>query len=485
MRRFDFIALWAGVLFAAIRLEAQQWVSFQYDFVTQTDIAYGVALDYNGQWDTLRLDLYQPICQDTSKLARRPLAVVIHGGAFIAGNKKDIAELCRQFARGGYVAASVQYRLGFVNHSSKWTCNYPVYSCVFAADTAEWIRAWYRGVQDVKGAIRYLANRADEYRIDPDNVFLAGESAGGFIALGVAFMDMPGEKPAEAHALPPLPKPAIHPAMQICPHNVGRIFSDSIARPDLGPIEGDIEQPATPYVVRGVANIYGGMLQDLLEQAPPDKHKAAIYQFHRPCDPVVPFVQGRVYAGLSWCLSNCYGCYGISFTPYVYGSKRISDWSAAKNYSHPTRNDFTTTGFPFNCLFGAASCLDQINNPCHALDNAALRYQRMAEWFAPQISIPYYCLSDSLVVHAVSLPDPILHFTLSPNPAGESLQLHNGHAEPLRYLITDSQGAARMEGEIAAGASVTLSVGSLPAGLYFAVVSNRQGRRVARPWVRI
>lgn len=434
--------------------------------------------------DTLRLDLYLPVCQDSTHTSRRPLAVLAHGGAFIAGSKSEMASRCRQFAQRGYVAVSVGYRLGFVSDDVAWNCNINNYSCVFATDTAEWIRAYYRGIQDFKGAIRYMVNRAEEYQIDPDHVFVIGESAGAFIALGAAFLDMPSEKPIETEAIADAPKPAIFPAMQSCPHNQGQAFANSIPRPDLGDINGSIEQPGAPYTIKGVGNIYGGMFNDLLALEPPGKYKAAIYQFHRPCDIIVPFQRGRVFWGYSWCLSNCFNCYGIANTPYVFGSKQFSDWNSANNYGYPVQNDFSNTFFPFNCIFGPANCAEQISNPCHALDNPDFRYMRMAEWFAPHISIPIYCVEDTLFVHTVQRPDPTLRFSLRPNPAGELLQLHNADRATLWYAIADSQGVMRLNGEIAPGSFVNLSVGHLPAGLYFAIVSDRDGGRTVKPWVR-
>jgi acetyl esterase/lipase len=125
------------------------------------------------------MDLYLPICESASGDSKTPLAIFIHGGSFLAGDKGEttITDLAKSFAKRGYAAASINYRMGFVNDDALNQCNFPNYSCFFAADSAEWYRAYYRSVQDGKGALRFLVNHATEYQIDPNNIFVSGESA--------------------------------------------------------------------------------------------------------------------------------------------------------------------------------------------------------------------------------------------------------------------------------------------------------------------
>ena len=60
------------------------------------------------------MDVYTPVgdvCQN------RPLLVFAHGGAFVGGSKNNsLAEsICESFAKRGYVAASINYRLATHN----------------------------------------------------------------------------------------------------------------------------------------------------------------------------------------------------------------------------------------------------------------------------------------------------------------------------------------------------------------------------------
>jgi alpha-beta hydrolase superfamily lysophospholipase len=134
------------------------------------DVVYGRVvqnLDKDRRMD-LKMDLYVPY--DGSTVAR-PLLVMLHGGAFRGGNKRDssLVEWCRYFASLGYVAASVDYRQG--------------YRCR-QKDTDE---AMFRALKDANAAVRFLLNR-DSLLIHSDRIFTAGVDAGGITALNMAYM---------------------------------------------------------------------------------------------------------------------------------------------------------------------------------------------------------------------------------------------------------------------------------------------------------
>lgn len=115
----------------------------------------------------LRMDIYIPAGTTSGK---RPLLMMFHGGSFYIGNKEEAgqAEWCRYFASLGYVAASVDYRLGFK----------PFKCSVRKAES--------RALEDADAALDYLLSRED-LGIDPGRIFAAGTSAGAMISLGMAF----------------------------------------------------------------------------------------------------------------------------------------------------------------------------------------------------------------------------------------------------------------------------------------------------------
>ena len=148
-----------------------------------SNVQYGTNTKYDGTSQNLLMDIYEPIGDNE---AMRPLIIVAHGGFFLSGSKTgaDVVPICQAFAKMGYVAVSLEYRLG-INIQSDLS--------------APMTEAVMRGVQDGKAAVRYFRKSAAEdgnpYRINPDQIFFAGSSAGGYIALHMAYLDTDAEIP--------------------------------------------------------------------------------------------------------------------------------------------------------------------------------------------------------------------------------------------------------------------------------------------------
>jgi len=135
--------------------------------------------------EPLLLDMYAPAGDDATD---RPVVLVFHTGNFlpaitnaqIAGTRKDSSavEICTQLARRGFVACSVDYRLG-------WN---PL------AETQPeralgLIQAAYRGLQDGRNAVRYMRANADMYGIDDSKIAMWGNGTGGYLVLGTAALN--------------------------------------------------------------------------------------------------------------------------------------------------------------------------------------------------------------------------------------------------------------------------------------------------------
>lgn len=107
-----------------------------------------------------------------------PLVVWLHGGAFSGGDKDDAFGLLLNYARAGYVAAAVNYRLTPDNHLN------PVLR----------MQAIVQACEDAMNAIRFLKVNAAAYYIDPSRIATLGASAGGGISLvnAVACDSLPG-----------------------------------------------------------------------------------------------------------------------------------------------------------------------------------------------------------------------------------------------------------------------------------------------------
>jgi len=92
-----------------------------------------------------------------------PCIVVIHGGAWRAGNKSQHIAQIFDFAKKGYVSVSVGYRF----------C--PKH--VFPAQ-----------IEDAKCAVRFLRANAEKYHIDPDRFGAVGFSAGAHLSMMLGVM---------------------------------------------------------------------------------------------------------------------------------------------------------------------------------------------------------------------------------------------------------------------------------------------------------
>ena len=144
-------------------------------------IQYGSAMAYGGLIpQDLYLDIYEPT-GDT--LATRPLIVYAFGGGYLIGtrNQPPIPTYASYYAQCGYVVASIDYRIGFD-----------------VLDSQSAIRAVYRGVQDLRGAVRFLCQNYPQYRLDTTAIFLTGSSAGCISGLHSCFMEQ-SDVPACVH----------------------------------------------------------------------------------------------------------------------------------------------------------------------------------------------------------------------------------------------------------------------------------------------
>jgi len=103
---------------------------------------------------SLQLDVYKP--RNLTEAA--PLLVFVHGGGWKGGKRSDYLVYLIDFAKKGYITATVSYRL-------KNDSIYP--ACVY----------------DVSDAMHFLFSNAGKYGYDPDRVAMIGGSAGGHLVL--------------------------------------------------------------------------------------------------------------------------------------------------------------------------------------------------------------------------------------------------------------------------------------------------------------
>lgn len=139
------------------------------------DVVYGSNTDWLGNTVTLLLDVYQPANMEEGK--QYPLALFMHGGGYVTGDKGSSDTRCSILADSGFIVASLNYRLGWDNPPG--TCE---------GDSASLNAAGYRGIQDVNAALRYLVSKFDLLSIDTNWIFVGGASAGATMALNSTYL---------------------------------------------------------------------------------------------------------------------------------------------------------------------------------------------------------------------------------------------------------------------------------------------------------
>ena len=102
----------------------------------------------------LKCDVYYPKAGAYEKF---PAVLLIHGGGWATGSKENLRVMAQHLAENGYVAISAAYRLSPV-------AQYPA------------------AVLDLKEAVRWMRENAEEFKIDPAKIAVLGTSAGAQLA---------------------------------------------------------------------------------------------------------------------------------------------------------------------------------------------------------------------------------------------------------------------------------------------------------------
>lgn len=155
-----------------IGCDGSRYLSEVFPNVTTTTVAYGSATTMANTSQTLSMDIFQP-SGDT--LSRRPVIIWLFGGAFVTGSRQTMHELCRTYAKRGYVTAAIDYRL---------------YSLTLGLlDSTKLATISIQAMQDLKAAVRYMRKNANMYKVDTTNIIAGGYSAGAVTSLLAGHLD--------------------------------------------------------------------------------------------------------------------------------------------------------------------------------------------------------------------------------------------------------------------------------------------------------
>ena len=148
-----------------------------YDTVNVTTVDYGSAVNSAGTTQTLKMDIYT--AQDDTA-TNRPVVIFCFGGSFVGGARtsSELVDFATSFAKRGYVCASIDYRVAA--------------NALDLLNEEKMVKVVFGAVQDGKAAIRYFkkdARNGNALGIDSNQVFIGGTSAGGILAINLAYVD--------------------------------------------------------------------------------------------------------------------------------------------------------------------------------------------------------------------------------------------------------------------------------------------------------
>lgn len=162
------------------------------DITVEKNVTYGSNMSIltgTPASEELKADIYFAD-GEVDKTEKRPLVILLHNGNFLPpvingsaiGRKEDkaIVDNAMRFAKRGYVAAAISYRLGWNPVSQNQEVR-----------VGTLLQAVYRAILDTKTAIRYFRKTEDEgndYAIDVDKIIVVGHGTGGYVSLGAAHL---------------------------------------------------------------------------------------------------------------------------------------------------------------------------------------------------------------------------------------------------------------------------------------------------------
>ena len=107
--------------------------------------------------------------------------VFFHGGGWAFGTPDEFFTTCERYAEMGIVTFSVEYRLSIDNGVTPSKTISPIES-----------------VMDARSAMRWVRENAAKFHLDKNKIVVAGQSAGGQLALSTAMIDEYNEKTDDA-----------------------------------------------------------------------------------------------------------------------------------------------------------------------------------------------------------------------------------------------------------------------------------------------
>ncbi len=460
--------------------------------------------------ENLLMDVYRPMGDNVTN---RPLILYFHTGNFLpfnnpatgapgfngscGGTRRDSAtiEMCTRLAKLGYVVASCTYRQGW--------------NALAATDVERrqgLINAAYRGIQDARTAIRFFKKSVREnsntYGIDSTKIVLWGQGTGGYITLGTATLDRYNKIVAsetkgkfiwdhDGNAATP-PRPMVIEQLNGNPDGttVGINPQPNPSAPN------NIDTINYPNHVGYSSNFQlmvnlGGALGD---SSWVDRGQVPMISFQTPLDPFAPYNEGIVVVpgpGQQQVV-QVQGAYVIQKMAQDFGNNNIirnagttldlADAQARAFATSPVGLRDPRVGlYPFNRqLLDSApwewSAAVPGNPTCNlSKPSAMLAIDTIMRFYAPRACFALGL--QSCVNTILSEKEPIatnIDVAMAPNPAFDQITFSSGQPI-LRIELYNNLGAVVSYDHNVRNETYTFRRNSLPAGLYVAKISFKEG----------
>lgn len=208
------------------------------------NVSFGSAEKTGGGTEQLEMTIFQG---EGDNEANRPVVILGPGGGFADLGFQTMEAYAELLARAGFVAGVINYRLNESNDRGQ----------------ERMMLAVVQAVQDMKAAVRFFRKDAgtdNQYKVNPNKIFVGGYSAGAVTALHLAYLEGTSEAPAA----------------------LATIIENN------GGWEGSSGNPGYSSAVSGVINLAGGVLDiNYIDAGEP-----ALYSVHGTSDQVVAYNSG-------------------------------------------------------------------------------------------------------------------------------------------------------------------------------------------------
>ncbi len=469
------------LVFFTTSVSAQRYTSEVFTDVTVTsDVAYGSnysILTGTYVMETLEMDVYQP---DGDTLDKRPLIILAHAGSFLPkgantlplGVKEDscMIEMCTQFAKRGWVAASINYRLGWNPTSS---------DADIRAGTI--INAVYRAMQDAKACVRYFKNEATTYKIDSNLITVGGSNSGGYLALAYGSLN----DPAELNLLKF--RHSVTGALYVDQDSVGGFDGE-------GGMSGvnNYSNPGSSSDIALVLNL-GGAIGDTTWQ---DAGEVPIISFHGEEDALTPYKTDVVIvAATMQSVVEVSGSHDVSRYATALGNQNFNDGSFTDAYSTTAAARTAHKGlFPFpgaangfepwgwydpndpNAVGGGGSAANPLANGT----KGRLYIDTIMGYFCPRFVEVKKVIDSTVMVgqveHSVDFSNQVSVF---PNPASSHIQINAG-VELQSVQMMDMNGRIVKSQQFNGKPVGNLDVNGIESGVYILRLFSEDASAVKR-----